>query len=414
MKRRSFVLGSGAATGVSLGAGVPGSWMRLLAHELADSSQTGDRILVVIQLSGGNDGLNTVVPYRHDAYLKARPKLRIAEKDAVRIDDETALHPSMKSFEKLMADNRFSVVEGVGYERPNRSHFESMDIWHTCQSKQNRTKSGWLGRFFASSSEPDRLDSPGLHLGGEPLPLALVERGVQIPSLASVDQFRLKNKPETGDIGMESSVVSEMNNVTRESSGPDELLSFVSTSTSAALEASRRLESALSNPDSSGDFPATHLGEKLKIISRLILAGMGTRVYYVTLDGFDTHANQLVAHAGLLRQWSEAVSAFYARLGAAGQQDRVLTMTFSEFGRRVAENASLGTDHGAAAPMFFCGPAMPKLSVGKRPSLTDLDDGDLRFQIDFRSAYATVIEDWMGVPSQPVLQSQYSKIDLFA
>ncbi len=409
MKRRDFVVGSGAvAAGIAIGSPLPGSWMQTLASELSPARDRS-RILVVIQLSGGNDGLNTVVPFNNDAYIKARPTLRVAKSDIVRINDSLGLHPSLVAAEKLLSSKRFCAVQGVGYANPNRSHFESMDIWHTCSPKTNRSRSGWLGRTLVRNQDDKQHDAPGLHLGGEPLPLAFVEKGLQIPSLATVDQLRLKNKSNSQMMENEAAV---------ESKGQDdahsELLSFVATSTTAALEASKRLESALASPDSAGDFPASGLGEKLKIVSRLILAGLTTQVYYVTLDGFDTHSNQATAHSGLLRQWMEALTAFTTRLEQAGEMERVLVMTFSEFGRRVAENASNGTDHGAAAPMYFAGPKFDNPIYGDLPSLSDLDDGDLKFHTDFRSVYATVVEKWLGLQSKDVLGSQYPLLNLFS
>lgn len=400
MKRRTFALGAGScAAGLALDVGIPGSWMRALATEIQNRPSGDGRILVVVQLSGGNDGLNTLVPYRNELYQKARPKLKISGDDVVRINDEFGLHPSLTSIESLLEGNRLAIVQGVGYPSPNRSHFESMDIWHTCATKEARKGSGWLGRYLGSHQEAKGSDASALHIGHEVLPLALVEKGVQVPSIASVEQMRLKG-------GDPSS--SEMRR-SEDEQDSNELLNFVAASTDAALAASKRLETALATPDQSGDFPATGLGERLKTISRLILAGLSTRIYYVTLDGFDTHANQPDAHAGLLRQWSEAISAFCQSMQRAGQQDRVLVMTFSEFGRRVAENASLGTDHGAAAPMIFAGPSFAKPIVGELPSLDDLDDGDLKFHTDFRDVYATIVAEWMSGNPEKVLGESFTR-----
>jgi uncharacterized protein (DUF1501 family) len=294
--------------------------------------------------------------------------------------------------------NKLSVIQGVGYENPNRSHFESMDIWHSCKPKAARTKSGWIGRMISQSKSGEADDSFALHLGNESIPLALVERGVQVPSLASVDQFRIKADRKKSTMVDTSNETTASKKSHEQTDAPeDDLMSFLSVSTRTALQASSRIEGMLSTPDNSSDFPDSELGDKLRTISRLILAGLSTRIYYVTLDGFDTHSNQQSAHAALLRQWSEAVSAFHTRLDRDGQSDRVLVMTFSEFGRRVAENASLGTDHGAAAPMMLSGPSMQELLVGDMPSLTQLEDGDLKFHTDFRSVYRTVVEDWFGL-----------------
>ncbi len=407
LARRDFLTSASAAgCGLAIGAGLPGPWMQALANSATEQ----DRVLVVIQLSGGNDGLNTVVPYRDEAYRKARPKLGIAAAEVRKINDYIGFHPALEGVSQLMESGRFSIVQGVGYPAPNRSHFESMDIWHTCHNKKDRSPEGWLGRWIANAQSEAHQDSLGLHLGGEQQPLALVGRGVQVPSVASINQFRWNVQPTD----VTSRENSRMEKQPIDKSQSIDLLNFVQSSTASALEASQRLESALKSPEAGGEFPKSPLGEKLRVISRLISAGLSTRVYYVTLDGFDTHSQQPLAHAGLLRQWSEALTAFVERMEAAGQADRVAVMTFSEFGRRVAENASEGTDHGAAAPLFFAGPKIPQQIVGEIPNLTDLEDGDIKFKIDFRQVYASVIEQWFGGNSTPILGESYSSLKLFS
>jgi uncharacterized protein (DUF1501 family) len=405
MKRRSFgQLGISTCAALAIGTAQPGGWLQALAGELASQDQSSsvtDRILVVIQLSGGNDGLNTIVPYRDELYAKARPKLGIPSSDVIKLTEELGLHPSLRAIENQFSENRFSIIQGVGYPSPNRSHFESMDIWHSCHPKKDRSQSGWLGRWITEQNAHPTSDSTAIHIGSDTLPLACQERGVQVPSLASLEQMRLKAKLD--------SMQDKQARPGAESNSKDSgsLLDFLSTSTVAALEVSERLDKILAQPDTSGEFPKTALGEKLRAVSRLILSGLKTRIYYVTLDGFDTHANQPDVHASLLKQWSEALAAFLSRLKQTGQQDRVLVMTFSEFGRRVSENASLGTDHGAAAPMFLAGPKLPKIIHGPMPDLSDLEDGDLRFKIDFRSVYASVLEHWMMTDSRKALDGDY-------
>ena len=408
INRRSFNSNSlKSATALAIGAAAPSGWIQSLASTLTEQSPGQDKVLVVIQLTGGNDGLNTIIPFSNELYYKSRPKLAIPKESVLTINPDVGLHPSLRGIASLIEDKNFCVLQGVGYPNPNRSHFESMDIWHSCQRKNSRGSEGWLGRYFSQTSRLDNTDTLGLHLGSEQLPMALVARGVQTPSLASIEQIRWKGKSQS------TMSRSEAQSNPAEKSLQDtasSLLDFVSASTSAAMQASERLEKALASPDSSGDFPDSQLGQKLKIISRLLLAGLKTRVYYVTLDGFDTHANQLAAHAGLLRQWSEALHSFHKRLNSAGLGDRVLALTFSEFGRRVAENASQGTDHGAAAPVFLSGPKLENNIAGIQPSLSELDDGDLKFNIDFRSVYATLIEDWLGTSSKNVLTEEHSKL----
>ena len=418
MTRRAFLQKSlVAGSGVALATLSPEPWLGRLAALAAQQ----DKILVVIQLSGGNDGLNTIVPFKDAAYYAARPKLAIKADDVVKINDDIGMSPALRSLEGLLSDGRMSVVQGVGYDHPNRSHFESMDIWHTCQRKTQRESFGWIGRWL-SQEKAERatgaaMDSWALHLGHEQQPLALASRDVTIPSIASMEQFRLR-------LGDREALKRELMQLTQrtstnekaaaESSAPEsDLLSFVQASTQTAIETSQRLEGARKSAEES-DFPQSSLGEKLKTISQLIVSEMETRVYYVTLDGFDTHAQQPAAHTSLLRQWSEALSAFHKRLSAAGQADRVLALTFSEFGRRVAENASDGTDHGAAAPLFLSGPKLKSSVVGKQPSLTDLDDGDLKFHTDFRSVYATIINKWFEskVHSEAILGGDFPLVDV--
>lgn len=417
MRRRSFTKSTlGSTLGLAIGSTTPSGWLQSASAMLAqDQTNQGqgraggdDRILVVIQLSGGNDGLNTVVPFRDEIYRKARPELGIPAADVLKLNEELGLHPSMRSLESLMESNRWSIVQGVGYASANRSHFESMDIWHTCQTKKERSNSGWLGRWVADQPARDTTDAIAVHLGAEQLPLACQERGVQVPSLASLEQMRLRSKAQNEMQGKEETGSAQDQQPRENESSEAGLLDFVSASTQAALEVSERLEKVLAAPDATGDFPGSSLGEKLRAVSRLILAGVRTRVYYVSLDGFDTHANQPQAHAGLLRQWTEALAAFLKKMQDAGQQDRVLVVTFSEFGRRVAENASQGTDHGAAAPMFLAGPEFSKVVHGVNPDLSKLDDGDLRYSIDFRSVYAAVLESWLGTSSHKALGGDYS------
>ncbi len=412
ISRRRFNLSSlEGATAVAIGVGVPGNWMQTLAATLAatlsEQRAKDDRILVVIQLTGGNDGLNTIIPFADERYQKARPKLAISPSDVLSLNSQTGLHPSMRGIASLLEERKFCIVNGVGYPNPNRSHFESMDIWHSCQRKESRSNDGWLGRLFASNIDPERTDSFGLHLGTEQMPLALAGRGVQTPSLATVEQLRWKG---TSKSKLDGEVVATMSKSQAGTDTEKSLLDFVSASTSAAMQASKQLDKAMATPDKAGDFPDSQLGEKLKVISRLILAGLKTQVYYVTLDGFDTHANQLAAHASLIRQWSDALTAFHKRMADAGCSDRVLAFTFSEFGRRVAENASQGTDHGAAAPAYLSGPNFGVSMLGERPNLSDLDDGDVKFQTDFRCVYATILEDWLGLPSKNVLLGDYQKL----
>lgn len=402
ISRRHFMHHQAACA--AIGAVVPASpsWLTALA-----SSPESDKILIVIQLTGGNDGLNTVIPYANELYRKARPKLGIPAADVLKIDDELGWHPSCRGVAELMQDGLLSVVHGVGYPQPNRSHFESMDIWHTCARKDARVREGWLGRYMAQHRDRSQTDSMGLHLGPEQQPLALASQDLQVPSVAAIESFRLQISDDAGVAASLQPWLSQS-----PSGGTDALVAFVQAGTNAAWEAGKRIEQILQQQSDLPSFPKTPLGEKLSVIARLITAQMKTRVYYVSLDGFDTHALQPAAHASLLRQWSDALASFVKYLSSQGRADDVLVLTFSEFGRRVAENASDGTDHGAAAPVFLSGTQVTPGWIGSLPSLDNLDDGDLKHQIDFRQIYATIIEDWFGASSEAILGGKFAKSPL--
>lgn len=383
--RREFVkAGLMAPPLLSLSGTVP-AFLRCVA---AQENQRPDRILVVVQLSGGNDGLNTVIPYRDSLYYENRATLAIPASDVIKINDSLGLHPSMRAAADLWEQGRMAIVQGVGYPQPNRSHFESMDIWHTCYGKTRTRQDGWLGRYLERHQSATEL--AGMHLGHEPLPMALTSRQAQVLSVSSMQEFRLRAK---------RSQVEQVERLAAATRAQDDtLLEFLQSSTQAALHASSRLERLVQEGmGQQQGFPRTALGEKLATVARLIRAELPTRVYYVALDGFDTHAQQPAAHAGLLDQWTTAVKAFFDDLQSAGHAERVLLFSFSEFGRRVRENASQGTDHGAAAPVFLFGPAVEPGVHGQHPRLDDLDDGDLKFHTDFRRVYATLLERWFGL-----------------
>lgn len=384
---------------VAFGSLTPRLWLQAAEQQRG----TDDRILVVVQLSGGNDGLNTVVPFRHDVYRRNRPTLAVPAADALKIDAELGFHPSLRGFADLLEAGRLAIVQGVGYPQPNRSHFESMDIWHTCRRKDEPRPDGWLGRYLDRPETRASSDIPALHLGGEQQPFALAAAHVRTPTVRALEQFRLRTRGS--EMPRE---VSDLATTSR--SGDDDLLGFVQTSTTTALSVAERLAASQSAvPD--GRYPATELGRKLGTIARLIASGLSTRVYYVELDGFDTHAQQKEAHAGLLRQVGDAVSAFLTDLQAHGLGDRVLLTAFSEFGRRLAENASEGTDHGAAAPLFLAGSAVRGGLIGQHPSLTDLDEGDVQYHTDFRRVYAALLERWLDCDSEPILGGRYAPIE---
>ena len=405
LNRRQFVKTSlGGFLSIGVGTAVPSFLAQAVG---ADASRT-ERILVVVQLTGGNDGLNMVVPYQDDAYYKARPKLGIPAADVLKQDDRIGFHPSLGGFHELMQSGSASVVQGVGYPNPNRSHFESMDIWHSCLRKDESRHDGWLGRYVDRNLKESNGDVPALHIGGRKQPFALAARDVRIPSLDKLSDFQLQGKNREAILAMlETPAPSEV-------TGTSDLLDFVQSSTTTALDASQRVTDAVSQYRPEQDYPDSELARKLGTVAQLIDSGLQTKVYYVELDGFDTHAEQAENHAILLRDWSEAVTAFMNDLSARDHAERVCVMTFSEFGRRVSENASAGTDHGAAGPMLLCGGKVRPGFLGEAPNLTDLENGDLRHQVDFRQVYAGVLQDWLDVNPSEIVLGNYAPLKLFA
>lgn len=391
---------------VALGSSVP-NFLASTAHAAERSS--ADRVLVVVQLSGGNDGLNTVVPYSDDLYAANRIALRIATDAVHKIDDNLGFHPRMKGFAELLKAGHLSVVQGVGYDHPDRSHFRSMDIWHMAQQDDAHARLGWLGRCLDCTPSLTGSDVPGLHIGGGQLPLALESRETVVASVETVDGFRLRT--EGGAVPL--SALRSLAEAERAPSASP-MLDFLRRSTLAAYVSSEQVRQALEGESSAVRYPENfNLARKLQNVAKLIDAGLSTRIYYVSLDGFDTHANQLQTHAELLGEWSESVSAFVRDLQARGHADRVLVLSFSEFGRRVKENASEGTDHGAAAPVFLAGGRVQGGVLGKQPSLKDLDhDGDLRHHTDFRRLYATILDGWLGCPHERVLSQRFEPLPL--
>lgn len=388
--RTSTLVATGAAT-------VPGFLAR--SARAAADAKPNDRILVVVQMLGGNDGLNTVVPFGMAGYARARKALRIADDQVQKISPEIGLHPSLGGLSKLLEDGKLAVLQGVGYPNPDRSHFRSMEIWETARTEAGALETGWLGRALDARPAAPGADPPALNVDRRKA-LALKSRHTEVPALEGLAQYRLQLAGDAAQKRGERNTLEDAVKLAREADDP--LLGFIRRSTLTAYESSRRLES-LAAAKSDSKYPEYGLAKRLELIAQIIKAEFSTRIYYTALDGFDTHANQLGSHAALLTELGDSIAAFHADLAKAGQADRVSIVTFSEFGRRVLENASAGTDHGAAAPMFVVGPVAQAGLIGAHPSLDNLDDGDLKHHTDFRQVYASVLEQWLGMPSAPIL-----------
>ncbi|MEM9702842.1 MAG: DUF1501 domain-containing protein [Planctomycetota bacterium] len=394
--RRSFLARS---AGVLCGAAAPGLLGRAgFAAPRADRPGAESTVLVVIQLSGGNDGLNTVVPLGDPAYRAARPTLAVNRRDALKIDAETGFHPNLTGFSGLLDDGALGVVRAVGYPNPDRSHFESMAVWHRGVAPGDEaaglTKLGWLGRATPT------LGGAGsaLHVGGGEPPAALLAASGPAPSLRDAASYRLRgNAPPT-----------------TAAAAPGGLLGLVQGATAEAKASSDRVRRAMSRDDGPARYPQTGLAERLKLIARLIDAELPERIYYTEHGGFDTHAVQEGTHPRLLKELGDAAAAFQADLAARGQAKRVVLMAFSEFGRRVKENGSAGTDHGVAGPLFLIGDGVQPGLIGPAASLTDLDEGDLKWKTDFRTVYAALLQNWLGVDAAGVLGQSFDPADVLA
>jgi uncharacterized protein (DUF1501 family) len=402
--RRQFLTRTLKASSlVALGSVVP----QFVARTAQAAVPGKDNILVVLEMTGGNDGLNTVIPYADDLYHKARPTLRRTRDTVIRLDDHVGLHSSMQGLRELWEQGQLAVVQGVGYPNPDRSHFEAMDIWQSADPKR-RLKTGWLGRATVEIKDHSGA-VPILHIGPDRLPLALAGTPGGAISVNNENSFRLEMPGgEVERKPIRRRLLEELSGPT-EKAGEEDLTSFVRRRQVQTLTAVETLRELLEEP---GAMPrlGNSLTEKLQLVAALIARGFGTRIFYVSFSGFDTHAGQGPTHAKLLAELADSIGAFFRTLKSTRHDGRVRLMTFSEFGRRVRENDSRGTDHGAASCLFVAGPSVKGGVVGNHPSLSDLDADDLKFHTDFRRVYATQLDGWLGCDSKAVLNAKWDTI----
>ena len=390
--RRQFLQQSAL---VSLSPWIPA----ILPHSLqAAESKKDDRILVVVQLDGGNDGLNTVIPFADENYAKYRRELRVPKQDVLKLNDAVGLHPALTPATELFQDGRLAIVQGVGYPNPNRSHFRSMDIWqHARLSEREHDSIGWLGRAADTVHSTVAAAPDSIYVGEDAIPVALRGRRANAVSIFREDDLTLANPFAAQHFGSDA----------------DDLSGYVTRTLTRSFNVARQFQDAetVANGDSL-QYPNSKLADQLRLAARMIKLNGGTRVYYVSQSGYDTHANQSNTHRQLLSEFSEALQVFLNDLRDSQLEDRVVVLAFSEFGRRVQENGSAGTDHGAAGPVFLAGSAVQGGLVGEHPSLTDLDAGDLKMSIDFRQIYATLLDEWLSIPSINVLDHSFDGLQL--
>jgi uncharacterized protein (DUF1501 family) len=326
----------------------------------------------------------------------------------LRLNDSLGLHPQMAGFRELFDDGMLAIMQGVGYPQQDRSHFRSMDIWQSASLEAAAPDRGWLGRALDYAADPQSADAPALAIGVQRLPLALTAANVNVPTIADIDGFRL-NAGGDDDAGRKRRDV--MRRLAEPTSGSSDETLFLQRAASTAYRTAERLGEVTREYQPAAPYPGTQLANNLNLIAQMIAGDLGTRIFFVSLGGFDTHSQQAGAHQALLGELSAAVKAFYDDLKGHGLHERVVLATYSEFGRRVKENGSLGTDHGAASQMFVVTSGKGGL-YGAHPNLTDLDEGDLKFHTDFRSVYATLLEKWLDFASEPVLGSRFEMMNI--
>lgn len=399
LNRRQFGLAALTAT-------VPAFLPKTAAALAADpqSAPPGERVLVIVQLAGGNDGLNTLIPYADDAYAKARPKIGIPAGKLHKLDDRVGLHPELVELHRLYQDGGLAVVPNVGYPNPSRSHFRSTDIWETASPADKTWATGWVGRYFdAECAGLPAGAACGIRVGEQS---ALTFAG-QTNRAATFANPKMLEPTATGPAAKGLATMSAV-----EPTGLS-ALDFIQRTGNATLTLSRKLKEAARDVKPGVDYPPFALCQSLRLVAQMIAADMPARVYYVTHGGFDTHSAQLNRHAGLLQELSQALDLFRRDLASRGRLDRALVMTFSEFGRRIDENRQMGTDHGTANVMFLLGGKVKPGLHGTPPDLAHRDgQGDLIYQTDFRSVYAGVLRDWLGADPAKVLQGSFEPLPL--
>jgi uncharacterized protein (DUF1501 family) len=364
-------------------------------------------VLVVVQLSGGNDGLGTVIPYADPTYYRLRPHLAVPRDQALPLTDRMGLHPALKNLRDLYNNGHVAVLESVGYPNPNRSHFRAMEIWQTARPDVNEP-TGWLGRLLAGDDcEDANCKIRGLNIGPS-VPRTLYTESTIVPSLTNTATYQFRNDGRFArDRQAQTDAIHQLCTVAQ-TPGVEE---FVRLAALQALDSADLLRGIIGPADPSAARQNNAFAEGLGMIAKVIAADVGARVFYISLGGFDTHAQQARQHTQLMQDLDAGISAFYQALQANGHADRVLLMTFSEFGRRVAENASQGTDHGTALPMFLVGGGVKGGFYGGPPDLSALQDGDITHQMDFRSVYSSILKQWMNVDPSRVIEGSFPLLD---
>lgn len=398
MKRRNFIRNSVLASGSLF---IP-SFLKPFELKRNEFS-SNPRSLVIIQLSGGNDGLNTVVPFTNDLYYQKRSSIAVPSNEVLKLNDKLGFNPSLASLNEVYNNGWMSIVNSVGYPNPDRSHFRSMDIWHTASNSDEYLSAGWIGKYLDSNCSTCQYSYTAIEVDDT---LSLALKGDSRKGIAAKDANQLYKA--TRDPFFKQ-IISNYNSDTLN----EQNLGYLYKTMIETYSSAEYIYQKSKIYNNNFEYPDTAFAKQLKTISTFINSGLDTRVYYVTLSGFDTHIAQKVQQDRLLKVYADAVAAFLKDLKSKNKLEDVLVMTFSEFGRRVEQNASNGTDHGTANNIFLMGGKLTKTGVfNDAPNLSDLDEGDLKFQIDFRNIYATLLDKWLGVDGSSILNRNFSNIDI--
>jgi uncharacterized protein (DUF1501 family) len=395
IKRRNFIQAGSLASASFM---VP---KFLKAFEMPALVPPGNKVLVVLQLSGGNDGLNTVIPVRNDIYYRLRPKLGIEREKSLTVTGEVSLHPALTGLKGLFDEGNLGILNGVGYPNPDRSHFRSMDIWQTASDSRSFLSTGWLGRYL--DAQCAGCDKPTQAMEIDDI-LSLALKGQQIKGMALRDPGRLYNTSH-------QKYFKDISSDHQPADG-DQPIEYLYKVMAETLSSADYIYQQSKLRPSSALYPKTGLGKNLQTVASLIFSDINTKVYYISLGSFDTHVNQQPQQERLFTEMNDAVKAFVGDLKSNNRFQDVLLMTFSEFGRRVSQNASGGTDHGTANNMFLIGGALKQRGlINAMPDLNDLDEGDLKYQVDFKNVYATVLHKWLQADDQNILGKSYQYLD---
>lgn len=401
--RREFLRRGAQGLGFLAFAPYAPSFLAQAARAGIPAAERDRSILVLIQLAGGNDGLNTIIPFQDDGYYRLRPNLAVKAADRLEVHPDFAFPTTATPMANLFRDGRLGVLRNVGYPNPNRSHFRSMEIWETGSSSNETLPSGWIGRYLdhACAGRPAERAAPVALASADEMPPTFL--GEQPHPLFNLSERRRRRSSE-------APLLEQVVGATADA--PDTSAGYLRHALMDTLVTERRVEQLLQRNRPEATYPNSRLARSLERIAGLIAGGLETRIYFASLGGFDTHANQRASHGRLLGELSGALAAFQKDLETRGLAQQVLTMTFSEFGRRAAENGGGGTDHGTAAPLFLMGTGLATPVYGQAPVLPNRREQDLTFETDFRQVYATVLENWLGCPTAPVLGRSWDPLPL--